>query len=96
LKIHLAQKKPVRSLQQYAAELAALKVDAILTHATAGALAAVRATKTIPVVAADGSDPVAAGLVANLGRPGAPRRRISRRTAARTASTISAGSSRLR
>ncbi|MCC2654554.1 MAG: hypothetical protein K0Q60_4720 [Microvirga sp.] len=64
-----AEGNPER-LQQHAAEFAALKVDAILTHATAGALAAVRATKTIPVVAADGSDPVAAGLVTSLARPG--------------------------
>ncbi len=64
-----AEGNPER-LQQHAEEFAALKVDAILTHATAGALAAVRATKTIPVVAADGSDPVAAGLVTSLARPG--------------------------
>lgn len=64
-----AEGSPER-LQQHAAEFAALKVDAILTHATAGALAATRATRTIPIVAADGSDPVAAGLVTNLARPG--------------------------
>ena len=64
-----AEGSPER-LRQYAAEFVAMKVDAILTHATAGALAAARATSTIPIVAADGSDPVAAGLVTNLARPG--------------------------
>lgn len=64
-----AEGSPER-LRGYAEEFARLKVDAILTHATAGALAAARATSSIPIVAADGSDPVAAGLVTNLARPG--------------------------
>jgi putative ABC transport system substrate-binding protein len=56
-------------LRDMAAEFVALKVDAILTHATAGAIAAARVTSTIPIVMADGGDPVAAGLAASLARP---------------------------
>jgi putative ABC transport system substrate-binding protein len=57
-------------LREIAAELVALKVDAILTHALVGAVAAARQTSTIPIVMADGGDPVAAGLAASLARPG--------------------------
>ena len=57
-------------LRDMAAEFVALKVDAILTHATAGAIAAARVTSTIPIVMADGGDPVAAGLAASLAHPG--------------------------
>jgi putative ABC transport system substrate-binding protein len=56
-------------LRAFAAEIVALKVDAIITHATAGAKAAAAATPTIPIVMADGGDPVAAGLAASLARP---------------------------
>ena len=57
-------------LKEMAAELVALKVDVIITHAILGARAAGQATKTIPIVIADAADPVAAGLVASLARPG--------------------------
>jgi len=57
-------------LSKLAAELAGLKVDVIVTAATVSALAAKRATSTIPIVMATGADPVAAGLVANLRQPG--------------------------
>ena len=53
-----------------AAELVNLKVDVIVAPTTAGAQAAQRATKTIPIVMGFVSDPVALGLVANLARPG--------------------------
>jgi putative ABC transport system substrate-binding protein len=53
-----------------AAELVALKVEAILTHATVGAVAAAKETSTIPIVTADSADPVAAGIAASLARPG--------------------------
>jgi len=51
-------------------ELVRLKVDLILTRGTPAALAARNATKTIPVVMASSGDPVGAGLVASLARPG--------------------------
>lgn len=64
-----AESNPER-LKEMAAELAALKVDVIITHSLPGARTAARATTTIPIVIADGADPVAAGLVASLARPG--------------------------
>jgi putative tryptophan/tyrosine transport system substrate-binding protein len=53
-----------------AAELVKLNIEVLVTHSTAGALAAKRATSTIPIVMAAGADPVATGLVASLNRPG--------------------------
>lgn len=56
-------------LPAVAAELADLKLDVILAADTA-AVAIRRATTTIPIVFLATSDPVAAGLVESLGRPG--------------------------
>ena len=53
-----------------AAELVGLKVDVIVTSGTPASLAAKQATRTIPIVMAQLADPVGAGLVASLGRPG--------------------------
>jgi putative ABC transport system substrate-binding protein len=52
-----------------AAELANLKVDLIVAGGTPAAMAARRATTAIPIVMVVAADPVAAGLVASLGRP---------------------------
>ena len=57
-------------LLRMAAELAALKPDLILTHGIPGARAAKLASSSIPIVMADGGDPVAAGLVPSFARPG--------------------------
>ena len=58
-------------LPALAAELAALKVDVIVTNAgTLAALAAQRATKTLPIVFVAVGDPVSSGLVTSLARPG--------------------------
>jgi putative ABC transport system substrate-binding protein len=51
-------------------ELVAQKVDVLVVGSTLGARAAKNATATIPVVFAGASDPVAAGIVASLARPG--------------------------
>src|SRR5215510_8268567 len=56
-------------LHELATELVKLDVDVLVAHSTPGALAAKQATSTIPIVAYSG-DPVAAGLVASLARPG--------------------------
>ena len=64
-----AEGNPER-LKAMAAELVALKLDVIITHAITGPRALGQATKTIPIVIADSADPVAAGLVASLARPG--------------------------
>jgi putative tryptophan/tyrosine transport system substrate-binding protein len=57
------------TLAKLAAELVALGPDAIVTVATPPALAAKRATTTIPIVVVVG-DPLRAGIVASLARPG--------------------------
>ena len=53
-----------------AAEFIRLKVDVIVTAGTVPATAAKRATAAIPVVFAAAGDPIGAGLVASLARPG--------------------------
>jgi len=53
-----------------AAELVALKPDVIVADTTPGAIAAKRATATIPIVMINVSDPVGSGIVASLARPG--------------------------
>ena len=57
-------------LPALAADLARLNVDLIVVSETTPALAAKRATTTIPIVMTNVGDPVAAGLVASLARPG--------------------------
>ncbi len=56
-------------LPELVADLIRLKVDVIVTHATAGVEAAKRATASIPILMASIGDPVAAGLLTNLSRP---------------------------
>jgi putative ABC transport system substrate-binding protein len=53
-----------------AAELVKLKADVILALGPPGAVAAQKATSTIPVVFVVSTDPVAAGLVKSLAQPG--------------------------
>jgi putative tryptophan/tyrosine transport system substrate-binding protein len=55
---------------ELAAELVRLRVDCILVPTTPAALAAKHATQTIPIVMTAAIDPVGAGLVASLVRPG--------------------------
>jgi putative ABC transport system substrate-binding protein len=57
-------------LPELAAELVRLKVDLIVVSSAVPALAASRATTTIPIVMTSIGDPVGAGLVASLARPG--------------------------
>jgi putative ABC transport system substrate-binding protein len=57
-------------LPALAADLAQRNVDVILTAGTESTDAARRATKTIPIVMAAVGDPIAAGFIASLARPG--------------------------
>jgi ABC-type uncharacterized transport system substrate-binding protein len=57
-------------LSDLAGELVRLRVDILVTHGTPGALAAKRATTTIPIIVAGSADAVASGLVESLARPG--------------------------
>jgi putative tryptophan/tyrosine transport system substrate-binding protein len=53
-----------------AEELIRLNIDVLVTHGAAGAMAAKKATSTIPIVITAVSDMQALGLVASLSRPG--------------------------
>jgi ABC-type uncharacterized transport system substrate-binding protein len=55
---------------QYAAELVALAPDIFVTFGTTTSRAIRRATPTSPIVFVNAADPVGAGLVATLARPG--------------------------
>jgi putative ABC transport system substrate-binding protein len=57
-------------LLEFAADLVRLKVDVIVALSPPAALAAKNATKTIPIVMRSTSDPIQAGFVASLARPG--------------------------
>jgi ABC-type uncharacterized transport system substrate-binding protein len=65
----LAENKTER-IPELAAELVRLKVDLIVTTGNPPALAAQKATSTIPIVMTGVVDPVTLGLVASLARPG--------------------------
>jgi putative ABC transport system substrate-binding protein len=56
--------------QRYAEELLALAPDVILALAVPSVQALQRATRTVPIVFANVSDPVASGFVQSLARPG--------------------------
>jgi putative tryptophan/tyrosine transport system substrate-binding protein len=60
----------IERLPALAAELVRLGVDVIVTGGNPNTLAAMKATTTIPIVMTTVADPVSAGLVANLARPG--------------------------
>jgi len=57
-------------LPELARELVRLRVDVLVAHPTIAVLAAKQATTTIPIVIPASADPVGAGLVASLARPG--------------------------
>ena len=69
LEYRWAEGRPDR-LPALAAELAAINVDVIVTGGEQAILAAKRATMTIPIVMGASNDPVGAGLIASLARPG--------------------------
>jgi ABC-type uncharacterized transport system substrate-binding protein len=55
---------------EIASEFVQLKVDVIVTYGTPQVIAAKQATSVIPIVFALAGDPVGAGLIASLARPG--------------------------
>jgi putative ABC transport system substrate-binding protein len=57
-------------LSALAGDVAAARLDVIVTHSTQAAQAMKRATSTAPIVMVGVGDPVGAGLVASLSRPG--------------------------
>lgn len=57
-------------LPGFVAELVKLKVDVVVVIALPAIRAAKKATQTIPIVMVTNTDPVAAGLVDSLARPG--------------------------
>jgi putative ABC transport system substrate-binding protein len=69
IEYRFAEQKGER-LPELAADLVRLKVDLIVVSGTPPTLAAKSASTTIPIVVANAADPVGAGLVASLARPG--------------------------
>ena len=57
-------------LQKAAAELVALSPDVILANSTPAVAALQQATRSVPIVFAQVSDPVSGGFVASLAKPG--------------------------
>lgn len=69
IEVRLAEGKLER-LPALASELAALNVDVMVVLGTAATDAALKATKTIPIVMATSNDPVGDGHAKSLARPG--------------------------
>jgi putative tryptophan/tyrosine transport system substrate-binding protein len=69
IEYRFAEQKPER-LPELVADLVRLKVDLIVVTGGPVALAAKKATTTIPIVMVTAGDPVGAGLVTSLARPG--------------------------
>jgi putative tryptophan/tyrosine transport system substrate-binding protein len=65
-----AEGKGAERLRALMAEVVAMKVDLIVTVTTAVALEAKNATQRIPIIMAVATDPVGAGVVDSLSRPG--------------------------
>jgi ABC-type uncharacterized transport system substrate-binding protein len=69
IEYRFAEQKNER-LPELAADLVRLKVNLVVASSGPPALAAKKATTTIPIVMVSVGDPVAQGLVASLARPG--------------------------
>jgi putative tryptophan/tyrosine transport system substrate-binding protein len=70
IEYRFGENKGTSHLPELAADLVRLKVDLIVVTDTPASLAAKTNTTTIPIVMVSVGDPVAAGLVASLARPG--------------------------
>ena len=58
------------TMRKYATELVALAPDVVLASTSAAVLPLLEASRTVPIVFAAVADPVAAGFVESLARPG--------------------------
>jgi putative tryptophan/tyrosine transport system substrate-binding protein len=67
---HRSSEGNYQRLPALAAELVRLKVDVIVAPATHNVAVVRQATQTIPIVMTGAGDPVGAGLIASLARPG--------------------------
>jgi putative ABC transport system substrate-binding protein len=70
IEYRFSENKGAERLKELAADLVRLKVDLIVATGTPIALTAKSATTTIPIVMVSSGDPVTAGLIASLARPG--------------------------
>jgi putative ABC transport system substrate-binding protein len=70
IKIQYRYAENLDGLKKAADELAALNVNVIVAAYTPAVIAAMSATKNIPIVGTSMADPVADGLIASLARPG--------------------------
>jgi putative ABC transport system substrate-binding protein len=70
IEYRFVENKGPAHLRELAADLVRLKVDLIVVTTTSTALVAKTATTTIPIVMTNPGDPVGAGLVTSLARPG--------------------------
>ncbi len=64
------RRSPTSDWSEPVAQLIKLKVDIIVADGSGPATAALKATKTIPIVMTSSTDPVGLGLVASLAQPG--------------------------
>jgi len=71
IEYRFSENKGPERMPELAADFVRLKVDLIVVAGEPTALAAKKVTTTIPIVMTIAADPVAAGLVASLARPGA-------------------------
>ena len=69
LEVRWAEGRPERS-SELVVELLRLEIDVLVVGTSQAALAAKKATQTIPIVMVAGTDPVGLGLVTSLARPG--------------------------
>src|ERR1700720_434952 len=69
IEYRFAEQKPER-VPELAVDLVRLRVDLIVVTGLPPALAAKKATAAIPIVMTNVGDPIGAGLIANLARPG--------------------------
>ena len=70
IEYRFAESKGDKRFKELVADLVRLKVDLIVATGPPVALAAKKATTTIPIVMVSSVDPVGAGLIASLARPG--------------------------